>query len=126
MPLAEVYVRRLPTDGPSYDQFTIALRELRVIIADCLTCSDPNGSLEPSHIEVKIREGHELDITDYDLEVSIEAMKFPSRMANHTDRSQRVYNRLIALLPGCYKNSHVWMKWVDADFVDKVVEVPDD
>jgi hypothetical protein len=118
MPFAIVHVAKLPNLGEEYDQLREALQSLRTIIAESLTCDDEGGGLVPSDVEVKIRPAHHLDISDYDIEVEVEAMKFPSRLSSRKVRSRRIYNQFVTLLPPCYKNPSLWIKWVDAEFVD--------
>lgn len=122
MPHAQLKVVELPSDGHDFEKLRLAIGALPTIIAECLTCEDPNGQLTDADIGVEVKTPGVLDIMRYHAELRIEAMDFPSRTNNKDERNQMIMDRLAPLLPSFYKSSHSWLVLANAAFTDKVSE----
>ena len=123
MPLAQVRVKKLPTEETEISQLMHALHMLRHVVAEQLSCTDPNGGLISDDVEVEVTESSEFDHSQYDVKLALEAMAFPSRMLNIEERCQRIFNDFIYLLPPRYQTMYLWFTPVSgAVFTDKVVK----
>lgn len=110
MPLVRVY------DDTGFQQDTLKVVEalLRSVIAEELSCSDKGGELTPDDMEVFFLA--QTPQSSYHLLIDIEAVNFPSRLANQQERSGRIKDRVAQALESDVRgvNVAVWLKLLDA------------
>lgn len=127
MPLARLRVKTYPERSDQYGELEAAIDMLQHLIAEHLSCLDPDGGLIADDVEIEVTEAGRLDRSKYDVSLSFEAMAFPSRMKNIRARCQRVYNEFVKLLPSCYTKPFLWfVPAADAVFIDQVAEPVDE
>lgn len=73
-------------------------KKVAEIVAQELSCNDPDGQLTWRDIDVKFREMEEYDLTSYSVEIYVFASEFTSRAANLDERRSRIVNRIAELL----------------------------
>ncbi|MCX6812211.1 MAG: hypothetical protein NTW79_01120 [Candidatus Berkelbacteria bacterium] len=73
--------------------------DLPRIVADALSCGDENGSLSPKDIEIKFEAQGPHDVDNYDVEILVTAMDFPSRKANIQERAALIADKLLPRIP---------------------------
>ena len=89
------------------------------IVADALSCEDPDGGLTPQDIEVSVEEYGPMDISgDYNLEVIVDANEYPSRLADLKQRTQQIADQVGAILIGPPTKYYVWVRLSPAAFVE--------
>ncbi|MEI6144314.1 MAG: hypothetical protein WCP91_01805 [Candidatus Berkelbacteria bacterium] len=126
MPLARLKFRTYPDRSDEYGELEHAIEMLQHLIAEHLSCTDPNGGLVADDVDIEVFEAGPLDRSKYDVELSFAAMAFPLRMADIETRCQRVFNDFVKLLPACYTKPFLWfVPAAGAVFIDKVVEIAD-
>jgi len=115
-----VRVRHEPL-SPCNDREGIAIfvNALPQIVAEALTCPDPDGGLTPQDVEVSVEEYGPMDISgDYHLQVMIDANDFPSRRADLKQRTQQIADRLTAVIIGPPTKFYVWVRLTPAAFIE--------
>jgi len=115
-----VRVRHVPLN-PCNDREGVArfVNALPQIVAEALTCSDPDGSLTPQDVEVGVEEYGPMDISDdYHLQVMVDANDFPSRRADLQQRTQRIADQIAAVIIGPPTRFYVWVRLMPAAFVE--------
>jgi hypothetical protein len=93
-------------------------REVAPILAEELTCDDPEGSLTPDDIMMFFKQIEIGEACLYDLYFRVEAMTYPSRLDDIKDRTLRAKARIQRLYPN--EKIGLWIKlsdgyWAETD-----------
>jgi len=96
MSIVEVLADRNKIDSEQFDRLLRTLyREIWDIVPAELSAEEPGARLVAHDLEIRFRERHEKDgPSNFDVEIEIRAIDFPSRRANIQKRTERIFERL--------------------------------
>ncbi len=120
MPLASIYIdKRNREKEDSFERASIFLQgSLREIIAEALTCDNPDGALTENDIKVNFVEQNPVfDITGYDISIVIWANEYPERKENLDERTREIAADLKEILPLNLK-CFVWVLPAPGNFAE--------
>lgn len=109
MPWVDVHYSTAPED------LRVVREHLRPAVAYWLGCTDPGGELREEDIEIFFHDPHPLTTSAYDIAIKLQAMAFPARSANRTDRITEIGRQIRTLLPSRLKIC-IWAQ-IGGDFV---------
>jgi hypothetical protein len=89
-------------------QLIMLLNGLPKIVADALTCENPDGKLTPADVEIWTREASINDRGSDNLQIVIFANSYPERLANLNDRQKIITEAVRKYLP---PRVHGWV-WI--------------
>ncbi|MEK9135362.1 MAG: hypothetical protein AAB451_03670 [Patescibacteria group bacterium] len=114
MPL--VIVNRGTTWVPTEELFSRLVDRLPEIIANALTCENPDGKLTPADIEVWVRRSDSKDIVTDKIQIVVFASLFPERAANLDARQKIINDRIKEILRGTNFHGWVWIRLAPSSF----------
>jgi hypothetical protein len=97
---------------------SVLKEELPKIIADALTCGNPDGILRPHEIELEIEMMPAITQSKYQLQITIDANDYPERRVNLDDRRIAITRCVRDLFDGCgfLPIGFVWVRLFPASF----------
>ena len=84
------------------------INNLRGLVADALTCENPDGKLTPADVELWSRQRNGSDRGLKDLQIVVFANDYPERRVNLDDRQKMLKDSIRKLLP---PDVHGWV-WI--------------
>ncbi len=112
MPLVVV---NKPKSWIPQEEFSKLMKNLPEIVANALTCENPDGKLTPNDIEVWVREPNQDDVGDK-LQILIFANNYPEREANLADRQKAITDRIKEMYKSLNIHGWVWVRLAPASF----------
>ena len=121
MPMVRVQYRQGIVTGAVANRLSDGLPR---IIAEALTCVNPQGYLSADDVEVEVKAMDKGLRTDYDLHIDVEANDYPDRRSSLEQRSHQIAQKVRAFLDGIYEDvpsrpkGWVWVKLFPAHWVE--------
>lgn len=115
--MPNVAIERRPGSGFN-DKYVMGVAAaIRPIVASALNVEiNRNARLIPIDIEVRVRDGSNLDLGTPELAIIIVANTYPERSANKDVRRAHIRSELLKQFPGLEGRSYVWLQLVDGSF----------